>query len=109
MPENDGELRRIRILVSVATFIFNEARGLFIAGSGEDIHGQEVGNVTPEIDTIPQDTDGYRWANAMLRFLRYVAHTLQYALQEEHELNQRAILGELDNNIDDFMGSQGEI
>jgi hypothetical protein len=100
MPEQDQGARRLRILVSVATFIYNEARGIFAAGTGHDEHGNELSNVVSEIETIPAELDGYRWAHAAARLLRYVIGVLQLALQEEHEEHTLIEAGQLSNFID---------
>lgn len=105
MPENEASARRLRILVSIATFLYNEGRGLFISGTGEDIHGNPVDNVVSEIETIPAEIDGFRWANAAARFIRYLVSVLEIALQEEHEESITAAAADLGN----FLEESGEI
>lgn len=100
MPNNDDNVRRIRILASIASAIYNHGRGIFIAGTGQDIYGEDVANVASEIETIPADTDGYRWANASARFIRWVLTILQVALQEDHDMQTQNILNAINQNLD---------
>lgn len=103
MPNNDNDsVRRIRLLASIASFLYNEARGLFMAGTGNDIDGVELDNVVSEIETIPAEVDGYRWANAVARFLRYIVHVLSVSLQEEHDAYSARILSEINQNVNDI-------
>lgn len=86
MPENnENTARRVRMLASIAHYLFTQGRALFIAGMGEDVDGVDIQNVLPEIDTIPSETDGARWADAAARFIRYVVQILQVSLQEEYD------------------------
>lgn len=75
---------RIKLVYSIATFIYNEASNLVGAGSGEDIHGRDLGT-PPVIDGIPIDTEEYRWADACIRLLRYIAQAMAISLEEEQE------------------------
>lgn len=103
MPNNDTDsVRRIRLLASIASFIYNEARGLFIAGTGTDVDGDELDNVVSEIETIPAEVDGFRWANAAARFLRYIVHVLSVSLQEEHDAYSAQILSEINQNVNNL-------
>lgn len=106
MPEGNGNGNesslRIQILASIASFLYHEARGLFIAGTGQDELGADVVNVAPEIDTIPADTDGYRWANAVSRFLRYLITVLGPSMQEFYD---RRRIDYIDEVIDAALGS----
>lgn len=101
-PEGNNNFR-IQILASIASFLYHEARGLFIAGTGEDEYGEDITNVAPEIDTIPSDSDGYRWANAVSRFLRYFIHVISPALQEFYD-SRRAQL--IEDTIDTALGNE---
>lgn len=103
MPNDNHEtVRRVRLLASIASFIYNEARGLFMAGTGQDLDGVELDNVVSEIETIPAEVDGFRWANAVARFLRYLTHMLAVSLQEEHDAYSQSILSEINQNVNDI-------
>lgn len=106
---NENDFSRVNILMSIAAFLYHEARGLLIGGTGHDHLGNEITNVVPEIDTIPADTDGYRWANAVSRFLGYLATILSTALQENAQLETQANLQALMNYVDENDPPTGEI
>jgi len=99
MPQDGENIRRVRLLASIAHAMFTNGRALLIAGTGEDLYGEEVANVAAEIDTIPSDTDGFRWANATARFIRWVVSVIQVALQEEHDQFTQTALTELNLNL----------
>lgn len=103
MPQQDGNARRITILASIAHAIYTHGRAILIAGTGEDLYGQDVVNVASEIDTIPHDTDGYRWANAAVRFIHWAVTIIQTALQEEHDENAAGMLAALNRNLDELL------
>lgn len=108
MPDNnDIDARRIRMLASVAHYIFTQGRALFIAGMGEDVDGVDVVNVVSEIDTLPPETDGARWANAAARFIRYVVQVLQLSLQEEHDQRNDA-LADISNTLGVIFEENGD-
>lgn len=101
---------RVKILLSVATFIYNEARAIFIAGTGEDEYGNEITNVVSEIETLPADTDGYRWANAASRLIRFIIHTLAAALQEQHQIDveNAQLMANIGSQLDSLFEDEGE-
>lgn len=91
---------RVQILVTVARYIFQEARVLIGAGLGEDEVGNDLG-FPGELEGIPSDTPQYEWANACIRFIRYIANVVGPAILEynEQELSSfRAVLNDLDEN-----------
>ena len=109
MPQDSENIRRIRLLASIAHAIYTNGRALLIAGTGEDLYGEEVTNVVSEIDTIPADTDGYRWANASARFIRWIVSVIQVALQEEHDQFTQNTLAALNLNLDTvFEGDENQ-
>lgn len=79
MPNN-----RINILYHVACYMLYEARTLFSAGTGEDIYGNDLQDLPGEMENIPSDTETYRWANACVSFIRYFAHILASAIEEQN-------------------------
>lgn len=100
MPNN-----RIRILYTVATFIYNEACNLFAHGTAHDIYGNELpafGN--GELDEIPSDSSGYHFAQQMAKFIRYVAQIMALALQEEQE--NMIQNGEVDQILNDITNNE---
>lgn len=99
MPNSEENIRRVRVLASIAAAIYNNGRALIIAGTGSDLYGEDVDNVVSEIDTIPAELDGFRWANASARFIRWVVTVLQVALQEEHDQNAQGLLNEINQNL----------
>lgn len=70
---------RVEMLYEVARFIFYEARVLIGSGIGEDEIGNDLG-FPGELENIPSDTEEYRWANACVRFIRYIAQHLGPAI-----------------------------
>jgi len=116
MPQNNDNTK-IKILATIASHLYTEARSLLIAGTGEDMMGDDVINVSPEIDTIPSDSDGYRWAKAAARFLRHVATVLSPALQEFYDERRENYisymisnpLGDIENVDPTLFDNEGEI
>jgi hypothetical protein len=109
MPNTEDNIRRVRLLASIASAMYSNGRSLLISGLGEDLFGEEVTNVISEIDTIPADTDGFRWANASVRFIRWVVTVLQVALQEEHDGHTQDLLEAINANIQSSFEDDGSI
>lgn len=100
MPETS---RKVEIIAAAAKFIFDEARVLIGCGAGQDEAGNDLG-FEGELDNIPSDTETYRWASAVVRFLQYIAQHIGPAIAEYQEREDadrwRAFL-EITNTIQD--------
>lgn len=96
MPDN-----RVELSFAIARYLFDQARVLIGAGIGEDEVGNDLG-FPGELDSIPSDTPQYEWANACIRFIRYLANQLGPAIldyQERDSASLRSILTDLDQEI----------
>lgn len=95
---------RVEFTIALAHFLFNQARILVGVGLGETEGGTDLG-YPGELENIPSDTETFRWADACIKFIRYVALQLGPAIEEYYtregtDALEQALL-EITNNDED--------